>query len=161
MIRPIEEAHIGECVDVIRSSFMPVAREFGITAENAPRYVAFATTPERLRRQFFEERRPMFAYFNPDGKIVGYYSLRLEGDGQCELNNLCVLPSFRHQGIGEKLLRHAFAEAKARGCRVMNIGIVEENTVLRRWYESFGFEHVRVERYDFFPFTVGRMIKTL
>ena len=103
----------------------------------------------------------MFAYFDAGGKILGYFSLRVEGGGECELNNLCVLPSCRHHGIGRELLLYAYDQARERGCSVMHIGIVEENTVLRHWYESFGFEHVKTEKFDAFPFTIGRMKKTL
>ena len=161
MIQPIQERHIEKCVEVIRRSFQTVADEFGITAENAPRYVAFAATPERLRRQFHEEKRPMYACFDEDGKILGYYSLKTLGGGDCELNNLCVLPEYRRMGLGKKLLEHAFARAKALGCGVMRSGIVEENARLRRWYESFGFTHTGTEKFDFFPFTSGYMVKKL
>ena len=89
-----------------------------------------------------------------------YYSLLLQDD-ECELNNLCVIPSYRHQGIGETLLRNAFQVAMDLHCNKMNIGIVEENLVLKRWYESFGFVHTGTHKFDFFPFTCGYMEKSL
>ena len=36
----------------------------------------------------------------------------------------------------------------------MNIGIVEENAVLRSWYEKYGFVHTGAEKYDFFRLLV-------
>ena len=63
--------------------------------------------------------------------------------------------------IGEQLLEHALAEAGKMGCSQMNIGIVEENVKLRKWYEAHGAEHIRTEKYDFFPFTCGYMKKML
>ena len=39
----------------------------------------------------------------------------------------------------------------------MNIGIVEENQTLKKWYESFGFKHIKTQKFDFFPFTCGYM----
>ncbi len=39
----------------------------------------------------------------------------------------------------------------------MKLSIVEENTVLRRWYESLGAVHTGTETFDFFPFTCGYM----
>lgn len=48
----------------------------------------------------------MFAYYD-DGKIIGYYSLALQDNNECELNNLCVLPQYRHKHIGAKLLEDA------------------------------------------------------
>lgn len=156
MIKQIGIENIPECVTVIRESFGTVAKEFGFTPENAPRFTAFAVTEDRLYWQFESEHRPMFAYFK-DGKIVGYYSLSLLGDGVCELNNLCTLPDHRHNKIGEKLLHDSFEQAKSTGCSKMKLCIVEENKRMRRWYENHGFTHTGTEKLDFFPFTCGYM----
>lgn len=160
MIREIRKKEIQNCVEVICKSFMTVADEFGFTAENAPRFTAFATTEERLMYQLEEEQRLMCAYYE-NGKIVGYYSLLKQSEEECELNNLCVLEEYRHKKIGEQLLEHAFAEAAKMGCSQVNIGIVEENLRLRKWYEAHGAVHIRTEKYDFFPFTCGYMKKKL
>lgn len=160
MIKKISERELEECVDVIRKSFGTVAEEFGFTEENAPRFTAFATTFERLRWHLIGEHRPMYGFYE-DGKIVGYYSLLLQENGECELNNLSVLPANRHRGIGEALLRHAFEKANELHCTKMNLGIVEENIRLRKWYEELGFVHRGTEKFDFFPFTCGYMEKEL
>ena len=159
MIREITRAEIPECVSLIRQSFQTVADEFGFTTENAPRFTAFATTAERLEYQLREGRK-MFACFEND-KIVGYYSLHQAKEGECELNNLSVLPEYRHGKRGEALLLHAMAEAKACGCMRMNLGIVEENTRLRGWYARYGFIHTGTKKFDFFPFTCGYMTREL
>ena len=72
-----------------------------------------------------------------------------------------MLEEYRHKKIGEKLLEHAIATARRMGCSQMNIGIVEENVRLRKWYETYGAEHIGTEKYDFFPFTCGYMKKML
>lgn len=159
MIQRIAETDISRCCALIRDSFHTVADEFGITAENAPRYVAFATTEERLIREFHEGRL-MYGYFQ-QGELVGYCSLHLLEDGRCELNNLCVSPAFRHRGFRESLLANAIRDAGERGCTQINIGIVEENVQLKKWYESFGFVHTGTLKIDFFPFTCGYMERRL
>lgn len=159
-IKAVTKENIAECVKVITESFQTVADEFGFTVENAPRFTAFATTKERLYWQLEEEKRPMYAFYD-HGKMVGYYSLLLQENHACELNNLSVLPAYRHKGIGAKLLSHAFRAAGELGCDKMNIGIVEENKVLRKWYEAFGFIHTGTQKFDFFPFTCGYMEKKL
>ena len=111
MIREVNEKDIAECVNVIRDSFLTVANEFGFTTENASRFTAFATTKDRLKWQLLEEHRPMFVFCDKD-TIVGYYSLLLQDNNECELNNLAVLPAYRHKGIGAELLQHAFNNAK-------------------------------------------------
>lgn len=158
MIKSITRNEIPECVELIKTSFVPVAEQYGITRENAPRYVAYSTTDERLYAQFDEEHRPMFGYYDND-KIVGYYSLSMQEDNECELNNLAVLPEYRHNKIGEQLLLHAFDTAKQLGRTKVNIGIVEENQILRKWYERYGAIHTGTQKYDFFPFTCGYLEK--
>lgn len=160
MIKEVGKKDIAECVNVIKESFITVANEFGFTVENAPSFTAFAMTEDKLKKQLFEEHRPMYAFYD-QGAIVGYYSLLLQDNNECELNNLCVSPAYRHKGIGEELLTNAFKVAKELGCVKINVGIVEENKTLRKWYETFGFIHVGTQKFDFFPFTCGYMEKNL
>ena len=140
MIKEISKADIPACVQIIRNSFQTVADTFGFTAENAPRFTAFATDDARMLYWMQEQHRPMFGFF-ADGKPVGYYNLLPGADAECELGSLCVLPAYRHSGIGGQLLNDALKRAAGMGCRIMKLSIVEENTVLRKWYEGFGFVH--------------------
>ena len=161
MIRPVQKEELAQCAALIRMSFLTVAKEFGFTAENAPRFTAFAVTEERLRWQMTQERRAMYGCFEEEG-LIGYYSLhRTEEAESCELNNLCVRPDSRHKGTGALLLESAFENARKMGCTQMEIGIVEENHRLRAWYEAHGFVHTGTKKFDFFPFTCGYMRKEL
>lgn len=160
MIRKVEQKDIKECVDVIVKSFMTVADEFGFTMDNAPRFTAFATTEDRLNWHLSGEHRPMYVY-SEKGMIIGYYSLLQQDNDECELNNVCVLPEYRHRGIGDKLIKHAFITASELGCKKIHIGIVEENTVLKQWYAFYGFVHIGTKKFAFFPFTCGYMEKIL
>ncbi|WP_026511696.1 GNAT family N-acetyltransferase [Butyrivibrio sp. LC3010] len=160
MIREVKREDIGDCVNIIRQSFITVADEFGFTPENAPRFTAFATTEDRLIWQMDNENRLMYIY-EQEGVSCGYYSLLMQENEECELNNLSVLPEYRHLGIGKKLLEHAYESARNAGCKAINIGIVEENVVLRRWYEQNGAVHVGTKKFDFFPFTCGYMRKEI
>ncbi len=159
-LRRMSLEEIPECVQVIRKSFQTVADEFGFTVENAPRFTAFATDAGRLWYQFCKEERPMYVYL-VGKKIVGYYSLALRDDGSAELGSISVLPEYRHKGIGAKLMTDAMLRAKAFGKTVLKLSIVEENQVLRKWYESFGFVHVGTQKFDFFPFTCGYLEREL
>lgn len=156
MIRQVYEKDIEACVQVIKESFGTVADALGFTPQNAPRFTAFATTAEQLKWHMYGENRPMYA-FCEDEKIVGYYSLLMLEHKECELNNLCVLPACRHKSIGKLLIHHCFDIARGLGCEKMKIGIVEENTILRKWYESLGFIHTGTKKSAAFPFTIGYM----
>lgn len=160
MIREVKREEIPECVNLIKMAFLTVAEEFGFTEENAPRFTAFATTEERLLWHMDGEHRPMYVY-EENGFLCGYYSLLIQENNECELNNVSVLPEYRHKGIGKMLIDHAFCLARELGCNVMNIGIVEENVRLREWYKKAGAVHVGTQKYDFFPFTCGYMKKEL
>ena len=94
-------------------------------------------------------------------KIIGYYSLELQDNNQCELNNLCVLPQYRHKHIGTNMLEDACIKAKKAGCKKINIGIVEENKILKNWYVENGFIHTGTKKFDFFPFTCGYMERNI
>lgn len=54
----------------------------------------------------------MYAYCDDNGKIIGYYSLELQDHNQCKLNNLCVLPQYRHKHTGADLSADACLKAK-------------------------------------------------
>lgn len=160
MIRQVREKDIDACVQVIQESFGTVADALGFTPQNAPRFTAFATTADRLKWHMYGEHRPMYAWCE-DEKIIGYYSLLVLEHKECELNNLCVLPSCRHKGIGKRLIHHCFDIARTLGCEKLKIGIVEENKILRKWYESLGFLHTGTKKSAAFPFTIGSMEKNL
>ena len=59
MIREIKENEFREAVEVITQSFTTGADEFGFTAENVPRFVAFATDEGKPLFWKNEQHRPM------------------------------------------------------------------------------------------------------
>ena len=81
----------------------------------------------------------------------------LEGSSMM-IGRVVVLPEYRHLGIGTALLKHSIRTARMNNCKVMRLSIVEENRVLRKWYELNGAVHTGTEKYDFFPFTCGYMM---
>ena len=90
-------------------------------------------------------------------KIIGYMSLSKESDDAFELHNLAVLPEYRHNGFGKLLLDHAKDVVKASGGHVIKIGMIEENTALKNWYEANGFVHTAAKKFEHLPFTSGYM----
>ena len=159
VIRRVGKADIPDCVRVIRLSFRTVAEEFGFTEKNAPGFTAFAATEEKVEYWMSEQHRPMYGCFH-DNLLVGYYNL-LPAESGYELGSLSVLPEYRHEGIGRTLLTDAMIRAAAGDIDRMELSIVEENTVLRKWYESMGFIHTGTKKFDFFPFTCGYLERNL
>ena len=142
------------CLEIIRSSFITVAKEFDLTENNCPSHTAFMTI-DKLEKQF-DDNRPMFLFYQEDIP-VGYFSLTKCNDGEWELNNLAVLPEFRHSGIGKALIDYAVARVKNYDGNKISIGIIEENTKLKEWYLKLGFKHISTRKFEHLPFTVGFM----
>lgn len=145
---------LNTCLEIIQKSFITVADEFGLTQENCPNHTAFMPI-DRLIRQY-ESGTNMFLYQH-NGEYVGYFSL--VNNGECvELNNLSVLPEYRHLGIGKEMIDYAKNYViKNNSTGKITIGIIEDNTVLKDWYETLGFVHKETKRFDSLPFTVGFM----
>lgn len=158
MIRKIEKHEIDECANVIRTSFATVAKEFNLTRENCPTHPSFIKS-EKLYFQF-EKGCPMFCYEKGD-KIIGYFSLVPQGDSSIELNNLSVLPEYRHCGIGEEMVMFAAKTAKQMKAEKLEISIVEENSRLKNWYIQLGFKDLGTQKFEHLPFMVGFMEKEL
>lgn len=95
------------------------------------------------------------------GKIIGYFSLIPQRDGNVELDNLSVLPEYRHYCIGAKMVNFAVETAKTMMAEKLKIGIIEENTRLKDWYTRLGFQHLGTKKFEHLPFTVGFMEKEL
>lgn len=158
MIRKAVLSEMQICADIIRESFMSVAEKFNITKENAPNYVAFTVTAEKLKQQYWAGRE-MYVYVYEEC-IAGFFSLEFCGNN-CELNNLCVLPEYRHKRFGKEMLEFSIHTAADSNVEKLTLSIVEENEVLKAWYSSFGFVHTHIKKYDFFPFTCGYMERAL
>ena len=97
-----------------------------------------------------------FGYF-VDGKLIGFTSLTDVDSGTYEMNDVAILPEYRHFGYGKSLLDFCKEKVVELGGNKITIGIVDENTVLKDWYGTNGFIHTGIKRYEHLPFTVGYM----
>lgn len=154
-IREIQDNDVPACADVIRRSFATVALEIGITRENYPNDDGMFLKNEGLAAEK-SAGTPMFAlYFQ--NQVAGFVALYRYEDGVWSMGHLSVAPKFRHMGFGKALLDFAKAKIAQSGGRIIKITLVEENEVLRRWYERYGFVHTGIEVYPDLPFSVGHM----
>lgn len=154
IIQVKNKEQLNSCLEIIRSSFITVAEEFGLTENNCPSHTAFMTI-DKLQKQF-DDGRPMFLFYQDDIP-VGYFSLLKCRDEEWELNNLAVLPEYRRLGIGKSLVNYAVTTVKNYGGNKISIGIIEENTLLKNWYLKLGFNHISTRKFEHLPFTVGFM----
>lgn len=125
MIREIRRDEIAHCVDLIRQSFLSVAREYGITEENAPRFTAFAVNCERLNRQY-DEGRPMYAYYDGTGRMAGYYSLYLEKKAEERSGGREQEDGLQKQGAIEAPQENGLQKQDWMECELNNLCVLPE-----------------------------------
>ena len=153
-IQALTARELPEYAEVIRQSFATVAREFGLTKETCPAHPSLISN-EALRERFKEDYTPFGLFV--DGKLAGFMSLTNKGGGVFVMNNVAVLPEYRHLGCGKALLEFCKAKVRELGGRKLEIDIIEDNTVLKNWYIANDFVNIGTERFDHLPFTVGYM----
>lgn len=155
MIKKVKNREeLNVCLEIICSSFITVAEELGLTKNNCPAHTAFMTI-DKLEKQF-DDGRLMFLFYQ-DAVPVGYFSLGKCNDEEWELNNLAVLPEYRHLGIGKAMINNAVKMVKNYGGNKISIGIIEENITLKNWYLKLGFKNISTRKFEHLPFTVGFM----
>ena len=175
------------CAELIRASFATVAAEFGITEENAPTNPAFITI-ERIfdaaakGAEFFvltvgataSEEAAVTGGANdvgadvdgafPSAPIeVGCVAVEPSKDDATAyyIERVAVLPAFRHRGYGALLVDHALSAIRKRGGREAQIGLIDENGRLKRWYINMGFVETGKKKFSHLPFTVCFMKKPI
>ena len=154
IIKVENKEQLNICLEIIRNSFIMVAKEFGLTERNCPSHTAFMTI-DKLEKQF-DDGRPMFLFYQ-DEIPVGYFSLAKCSNDEWELNNLAVLPEYRHLGIGKTMVDYAVTMVENYGGNKISIGIIEENSILKNWYLKLGFNHISTRKFEHLTFTVGFM----
>ena len=152
-INPIDVEHdLDRLLHVIKKSFLTVADEFGLSEKNAP------TNPAFLKMDSLEKsimNNVDFYIAKIENEVVGCVGVQPgKAAGEYYIERLAVLPSHRHNDIGRQLLEHAVKEIKTRKGEVISVGIINENIILKQWYQKFGFETCDVKVFSHLPFTV-------
>ncbi|MGM0847370.1 MAG: ribosomal protein S18-alanine N-acetyltransferase [Bacillota bacterium] len=70
--------------------------------------------------------------------VIGYCGVWIIVD-EAHITNIAVLPSFRGQGLGDKLLKSMIEIAKEMGARTMTLEVRVSNTPAQSLYKKFGF----------------------
>ena len=156
------EAHIREAhsTDVslvsglIRESFRDVARRFGLTLENCPKHPSNCTD-EWIENDF--ARGVTYYIVESNRMAVGCVALEKANSGLCYLERLGVLPRARRKGFGRRLVDHVIFQANLHGAKQLNIGIIADDTELKRWYQGIGFVEVETKKFEHLPFLVTFM----
>lgn len=143
---------------LIALSHRDVAQRFGLTAENCPKHPSMCTE-EWLRNDFSRGER--YFVLELGHEPVACVATENPNAEVAYLNRLSVLPAYRRQGIGERLVRHVVEDARARSAKTLSIGIIAEYVELERWYAKLGFVPGETRRFPHLPFTVRYMAYAL
>lgn len=126
MIRPYAETDLEEVLDawfaasVIAHAFLPA--EF------------FPAERVQLAERWLPSAETYVA--DIDGHVAGFLSI--VGD---EVGGLFVHPDQQGRGVGRGLMDHVRSSRSS-----LELDVFEENTIGRRFYAAYGFEHVRTHR---------------
>lgn len=139
---------------LIRDAFRNVAEAFGLTRENCPKH------PSNCTDEWIEndlERGVIYYLLEKDGISAGCVALEKAGPDLCYLERLAVLPEYRRNGYGKALVHHVFAQARGLGAQKISIGIIADDTNLKRWYKKLGFVEIETQAFEHLPFFVTFM----
>jgi diamine N-acetyltransferase len=155
-IKELDISSLEYSAQIIRTAFGRVTAQFGITQVNAPMYSAY-TTVEKLK-EMTARGASFYGYFL-DGRQVGVVALeaRKASDSFIKghfMERLAVLPEYWHSGIGREMVDFIIERAGELGVKKLFLGIVNENKILKEWYQGMSFREVAVKRFPHLPFTV-------
>jgi ribosomal protein S18 acetylase RimI-like enzyme len=152
----VTQSELITSVDILRKSFGTVAEEFNLTKENCPTNAAFITI-DKLKE--LKGKGIVFFGLFLQKRQIGFVALEKAGTDLFYLEKLAVLPEYRHNGYGEKLMDFCFDYAKNHNLKRISIAIIDEHSILKRWYIKYGFNISRIKKFDHLPFTVCFMEK--
>ena len=145
---------------LLNDAFGTVAKDFGLTKENARNNSAFVTG-EELKALLIENRE--YYVYEDDGCASGFVAIEksLSEPGTFYIEKLAVIPENRHLGIGLRLMDFASDRAKERGGKRISIALIDSNIILKEWYNKHGFDVFEIKKYDHLPFDVCFMEKEI
>ena len=143
---------------LLNGAFATVAKEFGLTIENCPTNNAFITS-EELKSQLTKDRE--FYVFEENFQLLGFVAIEKSSNtsGTFYIEKLAVVPSYRHLGIGRRLMEFASKRVQELGGKRISIGLIDANAQLKKWYAKQGYAEFEVKAIDHLPFDVCMMEK--
>ncbi len=152
MIKLIESEDYKRCYDVIVASFKGVSEALNATPENCPGNSAFMSY-----NRFLNMTKKMNLYGYYDENLIGCVGLIKKSDVSYKVKMLSVLPSKRHQGIGQQLMDYVTEHSAGK----LKLGMIYENKKLYKWYLNLGFETEKIVSYKGNDFHVAYMEKRI
>lgn len=80
----------------------------------------------------------VYVVIEADGQVVGYCGMWLIVD-EAHITNIAVLPEYRGQKLGERLLQRVMDLAREKGAKSMTLEVRVSNMVAQNLYRKLGF----------------------
>ena len=154
------EKELLQCVALMRDAFGTVAKEFCLTEVSAPTNAAF-TTIDNLQSHLQHGMTLYGMFFG--SKLVGCVAVKKSKADALVfyMERLAVAPEERHRGYGDKLLGFAMEKIQEKGGMTASIGLMDNNSKLKEWYQSKGFVQHDCRRIAGLPFKVCYMSRSV
>lgn len=109
-------------------SVISLERQCGLSSRSDESYQGLLQNPDSLLLVALDEFKQVVAVFS--GWLVA---------GELEIDNIAVLPTFRHRGIASTLLAKALESAREKGAHRATLEVRLNNRTACVLYEKFGF----------------------
>lgn len=103
----------------------------------------FSTERIDLAETLDHMQKGEFLLAEEEGRIAGCVYVELVGDSRCYFGLLSVEPDAQGRGLGRKLIEDAEDFARANGCPVMEIRVLNLRTELPPLYDKLGYKFAR------------------
>jgi len=133
--------------DIVLQSLDQVPEEALVQALNAaysdyfvPIYLTVSAFRSLVRREDIRLERSLAALAG--GSVVGMGLLAVRGP-RAWIGGLGVVPEFRRRGVGRLIMNGLTGQARAAGCRQVQLEVITRNERAINLYRSLGFEQLR------------------
>ena len=139
---------------LVSTSNSDVALEFNLNSQNSPKHPSFCT-PAWIEQDLARDER--YFILEQEGQARACVAYERPQDALAYLNRLSVLPAYRNQGLGARLVRFIVKLASSDAVNVISIGVIGEHLRLQRWYGQLGFTSGARKQFAHLPFAVQYM----
>ncbi len=150
-IEQANEKDIDLLAGMVSDSNKDVAELFHLNINNAPKHPSFCR-PEWILAEI--ERGQRYFIYTDKGVAMGCVAFEQPNENTAYLNRLSVLPQYRKNGVGAKLVNHIIGLSKEKRVAEVSIGIIAEHTQLITWYQKLGFKKGAIQKFAHLPFDV-------
>jgi len=147
-------------VHILNVSHGTVARDFGFTKDNNPSNNAFID--EQTLRTQLSNGINLYA-MSVNNKMIACIAIEKSTKeiDTYYIEKVSVIPEFRNQGYGVKLMDFATSKIKESGGKSVSIALIDSHTKLKSWYTQQGFIETGTKDFERLPFRVCFMNKQL